>query len=343
MKDYEVILTEMRTSRKKGLRYATVRAVANGIDSYKSVFTKKARESIVKQLKSNGVKSNALHKNAIDDNLTVFLSDKLSRATGKEKETIESLLGNLANRQYPIGKVVDAKFNEDNTIEATIVENDALKLLGEEQANYLDANWDMVEGDILGGASLVFNGVESFNSNGTLFIDDANVLGLDFVDRQSHPNTKVLETFTRAAQQSINEVNNMTNEEPNTQEPPKTEEPKQDAQALIDEAAKEAAKRVEENAQKAKEAEDALLKDKEALKSEYEAKIKEAEEKATNAEKVAKEAIEIGEELVKEKAEIAARIDNPFAEQAKKMAEQGKDPLEGLGFADLMKLKLEGK
>ena len=120
------------------------------------------------------------------------------------------------------------------------------------------------------------------------------------------------------------------------------EEPKLDAQALVNEAATKAAEQIETKAKEAKAAEDLLAKDKEALIADYEAKIKASEEKALAAEKIANEAITIGETLIKEKAEAVARIDNPFAEQAKKMAAEGKDPLADLTLAEVMKLKLEG-
>jgi len=336
--NYSVVLSEMRTSRKNGLRHAKVRAIANGIDSFKSIFTRSARERIITQLKSNGVKTNALHKNAIDDNLQIYLQEQLKTASKENKETLERLLGNLGNRDFPIGKVIDAKFVDDNVIEAEIVENDALKLLGKEQADYLDATWDMVEGGLLGGVSLVFNGVESFMSDDKLFINDVNVLGLDFVDRPSHSDTRVLETFTRAAQQSIQEGNiKMTNEEPIVKEPVPVKEGASFVD--VDQVAAKVTATLEAK-QKEKADNDALMsKEKEDLKSEYETKLQEANARAEKAEGVAKEAISIGEQLAKEKEDIVAKTDNPFAEQAKKLASEGKDPLEGLGFGELLALK----
>ena len=134
----------MRSSTKEGLRYAVVRAVANGTDSFKSIFTSKARESLISQLKSNGVKARALHTKAIDGNIQLYLNERLSKADSTESQVLKDLLGNISNKDFPVGRIIDAKFADDNTVEATIQENQHLATMGPEYKQYLDSAWNMI-------------------------------------------------------------------------------------------------------------------------------------------------------------------------------------------------------
>lgn len=324
----------MRSSTKEGLRYAVVRAVANGTDSFKSIFTSKARESLISQLKSNGVKARALHTKAIDGNIELYLKDRLSRADDKESQVVQDLLGNISNKDFPVGRIIDAKFADDNTVEATIQENSHLATMGDEYKQYLDSAWNMIGDGLLGGVSLAFNDVDSFKSGDTMFIDDMNVLGLDFVDRPSHTNTRVVETFMRAAQQSYEEPK-MTNEEPKQE----VAQPKEPQVIDVDEVVDKATEQIEAKQKAEKEAAEALSKEKEDIKADYEAKLQALEVAKAEAEKIAKEAIALGEQAVQEKQDVVAKVDNPFAEQARKAVEAGQNPLEGLSLAELMKLK----
>jgi hypothetical protein len=201
-KQYNFILSEIRASEQDGKRYARVRAIANGPDSYNSIFTEKARASIIKQILENGVNSKFLHADAVWQNIDSYLDARSASADAKEKEHIMRLKGQLPMTRPPIGKPVDAKFFDDNTIEVLIEENVHAKGLGEQEKAFHEAAWQMVMNGTVKGVSTVFHSVKSFMQGGKLFIDDLILTGLDFVDKAAHPDTKVMETFVRAAQDS---------------------------------------------------------------------------------------------------------------------------------------------
>lgn len=337
--NYNFEFDELRSSVKEGKRYARVRAIANGADSFNSVFTRSARESLIEQLKSNGVKTNALHKNAIDKNLRTFLKQEMKNASGHKLETVQSLLGNLVNREYPIGKVVDAGFADDTTIEVLIEENTNLKNMGAEEAQFLDAAWNMIEEGTLGGVSVVFNDVEAFQQDGKTFIDKLNLLGLDFVDRPSHTQTRVLETFMRAAAEAV-EVPEEESEDEGV-EMRMAEEPKVEIKPQIVDVDEVVAKAEAKIEAKQQEKEEAAAKEAEAQKKFEEEKSALEEEKAKiEAEK--NEAIEIAKEAV-EKANIqVVESDNPHADKIAQNAEGSNgNPLEGKPLGELFKLKAE--
>jgi hypothetical protein len=201
-KQYNFILSEIRASEQDGKRYARVRAIANGEDSYRSIFTEKARESIIRQILQNGVNSKFLHADAVWQNIDSYLEARAANADAKEKEYVQRLKAQLPMTRPPIGKPVSAKFLDDNTIEVLIEENVHNKSLGEVEAKFHESAWQMIMDNTVKGVSTVFHSVKSFMQGGKLFIDDLILTGLDFVDKPAHPDTKVMEVFVRAAQDS---------------------------------------------------------------------------------------------------------------------------------------------
>jgi hypothetical protein len=328
--DYKFDLSDMRSSVKEGKRYARVRAIANGTDSFNSIFTRSARESLIEQLKSNSVKTNALHKTAIDRNMKTFLENESVTASGERLATVQTLLGNLTNRDFPIGKVVEASFVDDNTIEALIEENTHLAKLGPEYKDYLDGAWDMVSDGFLSGVSVVFNNVESFVQNGKTFIEKLNLLGLDFVDRPSHTETRVLDTFMRAAQDSY------AVEEPKIEKVDKMTEEVKPQVIDVDEIVAKAEAKME-----AKATHEAELKAKEdTLKQEYEDKIKALEAEKATISKEAEDALEIAKEAVSRINTTVAKSDNPHVEAIAENAQSAQaDPLANKTMAELFELK----
>jgi len=335
---YNIVLDEIRTSIKDGIKYAIVRAVANGPDSYKSVFTTNARMSLIDQLKQGGVKVNAQHKNAILGNIETYLKDRYSKSYGSEKEDLIELLGQIPNMDFPIGKVIDAYFLEDNVVEAVIEENYALKLLGREQTDYLNGAWDMIENGFLSGVSLVFNDLMTTMSGENLIIDDLHVKGLDFVDRAAHKDTRVVETFMRAMQDSSNiPPHKDTNVSDNKKMTNETEIKKDATQIVdVDEIVDKASAKLEEK----KEAEAKLEADKQAIRDEYELKLKEKDDAITSLAKEKEEVETFASEAVKAAEQVAASIDNPFAQRAKEAAEASNDPLKDKTFEEVVALKM---
>ena len=282
--NYKVTFDKIRTSSKEGVRYAKVRAIANGPDSYNSIFTMRARQSLIDQLKQNGVKSGALHKNAIGKNVTTYLKSLYNKAVGKDKEDLTELLGQIPNADYPIGVVEDAYFVEDNIVEAVIRENDALKTMGAEEKGFLNSAWDMIGNGALSGVSLVFNDLVTTMSGEQLIIDDLNVQGLDFVDRPSHKDTRVVETFMRAIQDTTHlqeeptkvrssGETQMTNE-PNNKEPTTPV-------VNVDDIVAQAEAKVEENAKAKAQAETEAKEKEDAIRKEYEDQLKAKDDEIT--------------------------------------------------------------
>ena len=346
--NYNFVFDEVRSSIKEGVRYARVRAIANGEDSYKSIFTKHARSSLIKQLKENGVKTNALHTSTIDSNIKKYLEDRYSKAYGSEKEDLKELIGHIQNRDFPIGSVVDAFFVEDNIVEAVIKENTELKLLGKEQKDYLDGTWNMIENGTLGGVSVVFNDLKTEQIGDRLIINDLTVRGLDFVDRAAHKDTRVIETFIRAMNEcsSCDTPKMRAGETKMANELIDVDEIVAKAEEKITKKMEEQQKAKEEDAKReaelkaAKEAEEkrkAELSEIEKLKEE----LKSKEEEANKLKEESEEAIKIAEEAVNVAENATAKVDNPYVDRAIDSASKMKDPLEGKDFRELIKLKLQ--
>jgi hypothetical protein len=336
---YNVTLTDVRTSvTKEGTRYAKVRAIANGVDSYNSVFTMRARESLINQMKSNGVKTNALHRNSIIGNIQKYLNSKLETALPNEKEDITEMLGLLPAMDFPIGTVEDAYFVDDNVVEAVIKENTSLRGMGEEREAYLNSAWDMVMNGTLSGVSLVFNDLKTSQVGDKLFIDDLQVQGLDFVDRPAHRDTRVIDTFMRAMQDM--ETNKMTNEtETKPTETKPVEQPKQEAKVVeVDEIVNKVTEKLTEQQKEEKRMEQLSQSERELEELRKYKEMSEAEKQRLAEEK--DEATKIAEEALKAAESATAKIDNPFAQRAKEESEASK-ALEGKSLRELVKLRFE--
>jgi hypothetical protein len=199
---YNVELSDVRSIIDGTKRYVKMRAVANGADSYNSIFTQNARNSILKQIRSSSVKSKMLHKDTVIDNMRSYLQNKSKEVSGVEKDVVSTLLGQLPMAEFPAATVIDAEFENDNSLVVTAQFNEELAHIPEEKAK-LDAYWDMLNNKKITGASMVFSTVSSFKQGDKLFIDDLRIDGIDFVDRPSHTNTRILETFVRAASESL--------------------------------------------------------------------------------------------------------------------------------------------
>jgi hypothetical protein len=200
---YNADFSELRAIKDGQRRYVKMRAVANGPDSYNSIFTDKARKSIVDQIKQGSVKSKVLHKDTVYENIQRFLNSQLSKVSSSDRSIVETLLGQLPMAEFPVAKVIDAEFENDNSLVVTAEFNEELSRVSPEESMKLDAYWEMLNNGAINGASLVFGNVRSFNADGKLFIDDLRVTGIDFVDRQSHQDTQILQTFVRAASEAI--------------------------------------------------------------------------------------------------------------------------------------------
>jgi len=341
MKDYNFVMDEVRSSKRDGKRYARVRAIANGTDSYNTIFTTNARTSLIEQMKNNGVKAHGLHAHAINSNIINYLSDRASKAiTSNEQEQVRTLLSHMPNTEYPIGNIIDAKFVDDNTVEAIIEENYELRGMGVDYANYLDASWDMIENGKLGGVSVVFNGVETFENGGKTYIDKLNLNGLDFVDRPAHTQTRVLDVFMRAAEDSrLNKkVDKMTDEKTIDVDEitRKAEEAaKIKAKEVIDNAANEAKVKADADAEAIrKKEEDSTKTEVELLKEQLLEKDKELaniRKESNEIESIAEQALE----KAKEYKEEVVKYDNPFHKQPEQEVSELKDK----SIAELMAMK----
>jgi hypothetical protein len=197
---YEADFTEMKGSEKGTKRYITLRAIANGADSYNSIFTPKARESIVSQMRGSSVKMKMLHKDAVMSNVRTYLESKMKDES--ERPLIEKLLGQLPMADFPFATAMDARFTGDNEIEVTAEVNDELSDIPGEKEK-MDAYWNLIQNKKITGASIVFSNVKSFQANGKTYIDDLYVQGLDIVDRPAHTRTRIVDTFMRAATDAI--------------------------------------------------------------------------------------------------------------------------------------------
>lgn len=328
--DYSFTLTDIRASTsKEGKRYARVRAIANGIDSYNSIFTAKARDSLISQILKNGIGTKILHTDDVFGNVSAYLDMRASKASPEEKVMIQKLKGQLPLARFPVGKVVEAKFLDDKTVEAIIEENVMVKDLGAEEAKYLDTAWKMVEDKVIRGVSVVFNNVKSFVQDGKTFIDDLILTSLDFVDKAAHPDTEVIETFMRAAQENVAEEPNMTE---NEQKKPETQPVEVDK--LVDKAVAEKLAQKEAEAKAKAEAE--------AKEQEIAAKLQTLESEKQAIENERAEAVELAKEAIeklKEEREKVAHKSNPYYDTAKQQASQGADPLDGKSLAELMALQ----
>jgi hypothetical protein len=324
--NYKFDFTQLRAMEKEGKRYALVRAIANGSDSYASIFTENARERLISQIKSNGVKVHALHTEAINDNLSIYLDSRMQESANPvEKDKIKELKAQLSNRVFPIGKAIEASFVDDNTVEALIEENVILGEMGLDYKKYLDGAWKMIEDKILTGVSLVFNNVKTFRADGKEFIDDLNVLGLDFVDRPAHTDTRVLEVFTRAMADVREEV---------------VEGKKMTEIVDVDKIAEVAAQkmRVQEEVKLKQEQELKLKED--LIRAEYEQKIKALNEEKVAIEKDLQEAVTIAKEAVSKSSEIskAIRVDNPHAKRIENNVDND-NKFANMKLADLLRLQ----
>lgn len=305
---YNADFSEMRALADGKRRYVKMRAVANGPDSYNSIFTDKARKSIVEQLKQGSVKSRMLHKDTVFENVKTYLSSQLSKAKDTEKTIVETLLGQLPMAEFPPAKIVDAQFESDNALVVTAEFNEELAKVSDDERMKLDAYWDMLNNGAINGASMVFSEVRSFKSDGKLFIDALRVDGIDFVDRASHKDTRILETFVRAASESITSQTPTVNE--NNQgtknmaenEFKKVEEVLEKATKLVNEIEAEKASKM---AEQSKAAEAARVAELDNLKQQLSQREKEAEELA----QIAKEAVE----KLKSKPSTIT-VSNPLAE-----------------------------
>lgn len=200
---YNIDLCELRAVSKGPKRYVKMRAVANGVDSYNSIFTQNARESIVRQLKGSSVHSKMLHKDTVLGNVKVYLESQFEKAQSEmEKKLTQTLLGQLPMAEFPPATIVDAEFESNGQLVVTSEFNEELASLPEEKLK-LDTYWNLLENRKIGGASLVFSEVRSFKQGDKLFIDDLRVDGIDFVDRPSHMENRILETFVRAASEAL--------------------------------------------------------------------------------------------------------------------------------------------
>lgn len=308
---YNAEFSEVRAVADGKRRYVKMRAVANGPDSYNSIFTDKARKSIVKQIKEGSVKSKVLHKDTVYDNVKTYLSNQLSKVKDAEKSIVETLLGQLPMSEFPAAKVIDAEFEDDNALLVTAEFNEELAKVSVEEATKLDAYWDMLNRGIINGASMVFSNVRSFKSDGKLFIDDLRVDGIDFVDRPSHTNTRILETFVRAASEAveshapnINENNQGSTKKMVETEFKKVEEVLEKATKIVNEIEAEKASKV---AEQSKAAEAARVAELDNLKQQLSQREKEAEELA----QIAQEAVS---KLKDFKGPSTVTVSNPIAE-----------------------------
>lgn len=341
---YEVIFDEMRTSKKDGVRYAKVRAIANGVDSYNSIFTENARKSLIEQIKLNGVQSGAQHKNTIISNIKKYLMAKYEKAFGSEKEDLIELIGNIPNIDFPIGKVIDAYFVDDNVVEAIIQENSELKLLGKEQADFLEGTWNMIETGVLSGVSLVFNDLKTTMSGEKMFIDDVNIRGLDFVDRPSHKDTRVIETFMRAMQDTTHLKTDIHQEgldktRASEEKIMANEENNKAPVVDVDELVNKATQKIEEKKLAEEKAKQELSDKEEAIRKEYEDKIAEAKAESDRLKAEKEEAEKLAEEAIKIAEKKVVRTDNPYAQRAEESAKANQDPLAGKSLRELVGLK----
>lgn len=344
MTEYKFSLTDLRAGvSESGKRYARVRAIANGPDSYNSIFTEKARSSIIDQIKNNGVGSKVLHADDVYSNVSRYLEMRASNAIGDEKDIINTLKAQLPLTRYPIGKVVDAQFVDDNTIECIIEENTSISKLGESESNYLNASWDMIKDGTVKGVSVAFNTVKSFVQDGKTFIDGLILTGLDFVDKQAHPDTQTLEVFVRAAQESLsdNKGKKMTEEENKPKEEnkpvadkPQGEKPKESFTDVEDIVSKKVDEKLSEADAKRKAEEDET------------ARVKEMEDKLKALESEREEAISIAQDAVekmKEKDLEVARKSNPHFEAAQAETDDVMKAYEGMSLGEIMGKYIESK
>ena len=338
--DYRFALTDLRAGiTSGGKRYARVRAIANGPDSYNSVFTENARQSIIAQIKSNAVGTKALHRDDVYSNVSQYLEMRSSMADAEEKRMLETLKGQLPLARYPIGKSVDAQFIDDNTIEVLIEENDVLARLGTDEKEYLDANWSMIQDGIIRGVSVAFNSVKTFVQDGKTFIDDLILTGLDFVDKAAHPQTQVIETFMRAAQQKSNEKMTETDKpkEPNTGKPEPeptpapVAQPKHEGFKSVDDMVEDKVKQQLAIAEQKKAEAEALDK----KESDYKSKIQALETERKEAIEIAREAVE----KLKTRKETVVHKTNPLYDSAaQQSSDKVTDPFAGKSIAELMAL-----
>lgn len=342
---HKVVITDLRASIKKdGKRYFIGTAVANGVDSYKSVFTEKARASIIKQIKANGVGSNFLHANDVIGNVDHYLELRSAQATTlEEKNEVEMLRKQLPLAKPPIGRVVDARFKDDKTLEIEVEENSNLKNLSNDDRKFIDTAWDAVSNKTVKGLSMAFNTVKSFVNNGKTFIDDIIITSVDVVDKAAHPDTQIVKTFMRAAEaetydSSVIDENNVKmteneNEKNNTQ-------PQKDVYN-VDEIVERAEQRLSEKQKlEAERVEAENLKTRAEQFEKELAEIKEAKEKLETENK---EAFEIAQEAIKQRDSAITKVDNPFAEKAIKDTEGQPDPFEGKSLKESFKMAFQSK
>jgi len=159
---------------------------------------------------------------------------------------------------------------------------------------------------------MVFSEVRSFNADGKLYIDALRVDGIDWVDRASHKDTRILETFVRAAAEAIpspisQSQNDFKNNQGSTKmaenEFKKVEEVLEKATKIVNELEAEKASK---QAEQSKAAESARVAELDNLKQQLSQREKEAEELAS----IAKEAVE----KLKAKPTSTITVSNPLAE-----------------------------
>lgn len=309
---YNADFSELRAIKDGQRRYVKMRAVANGPDSYNSIFTDKARKSILEQIKLGSVKSKVLHKDTVYENIQKYLNSQLSKVSSSDKSIVETLLGQLPMAEYPVAKVVDAEFESDNALVVTAEFNEELSRVSPEEAMKLDAYWEMLNNGAINGASLVFGNVRSFTADGKLFIDDLRVTGIDFVDRQSHQNTQILQTFVRAASEAATSVSHTQTESMGFQNGTKMAETEFKKVEEVLETAKTVLSEIQAEKASKKEAE---------LKAVEAARVSELDnlkQQLTQREKEAEELAQIAQEAVTKlkdaKAKSPVYVSNPIAE-----------------------------
>lgn len=336
MTNYEFTLTDVRATSSNGKRYARVRAVANGTDTYNSVFTENARKSLISQVMANNAGSKLTHADTVWDNIRTYLDTRAAKAMGEEKAVLDKLRGQLPMTKPSVGKVIEAKFQDDNTVEMLIEEAVEFKALGESEDKFITAAWDVVEKGLMKGVSLVFDNVKSFVQDGITMIDDLTIIGLDFVDKPAHNQTKVLDVFVRAAQESLPE---QPEQEPKVTKMAEAE--MKDVDKLVEDTVAKKLSEKEEAQAQAQRLKEAETKKQEEVNAQIQAL--EAEKAAILKEK--EEALEIAKEAVERVTQLNQEVaskSNPHFDLAKKTAE-GENPLSKLDLKDLVRLKAQIK
>lgn len=246
--------------------------------TFHSMFTENCLKSIKEQAQHKRLFVDAQHDLALNINIRSMLKDKLS---AEELSKIDKM---LKMKELPLAKLNDIDIT-DNSLMVYSEMNPAFRELDQEHQAYFDSVWYSLQNKFLNGISVNFANPKVIeDSDGTMVIDDVEVLGFSYVDAPASHENSIMEVAIRAMQEGgkMSEENEKKIAEERAKLEAERKEIEAEKSKIAEEKAKyaEEAKKAEIERQKAEQQkmnEDLSKKAEELKRKEEELKAKEGE------------------------------------------------------------------